>query len=361
MKMIDRYVAREFLRLYGIFIISAPLLFVIGDWTDNVGKYAEQGLPVSRVALSYVYQMPLFISWSMPVAALIATVFTVSNMTRHSEMTAAKAGGMSFFRVLAMLPVLGILLTGVGLAITELVPITTAMNREVLGQVEPRSDQMRHEFVYAGGDGHIYTIRRLSMAGRNIGGLTIERNGDRDDEHAPIVHISAREATWDTITRGWTLRDGFHRTFVGDDLSEHTFRFTTMQLRTFSETPEQLMARAKDPEEMRYGELGHFIDTLERSGGRPLKLMVERAQKIAIPAATLIIILFGAPLANTSARGGAAYGIGISLGITVVYMMMFRLTGAAGAAGMMDPLHAAWIPNVVFFLAAVGLLMRVRT
>jgi lipopolysaccharide export system permease protein len=361
MMMIDRYVAREFLRLYGIFIISAPLLFVIGDWTDNIGKYTEQGLSVSRVALSYVYQMPLFISWSMPVAALIATVFTVSNMTRHSEMTAAKAGGMSFFRVLAMLPVLGVLLTGVGLGITELVPITTAMNREVLGQAEPRSDQMRHEFVYAGGDGNIYTIRRLSMAGRNIGGLTIERNGDRRDEHAPVVHISAREATWDTVAGGWTLRDGYHRSFVGDDHDERAFRFTSMQLRTFHETPEQLMARAKDPEEMRYAELGYFIDTLERSGGRPLKLMVERAQKIAIPAATLIIILFGAPLANTSARGGAAYGIGISLGITVVYMMMFRLTGSAGAAGMMDPLHAAWIPNVVFFLAAIGLLGRVRT
>jgi lipopolysaccharide export system permease protein len=360
MRTIDRYVAREFLRLYAIFITCAPLLFVIGDWTDNVGKYAEQGIPVSRVALSYIYQLPLFISWSMPVAALIATVFTVSNMTRHSEMTAAKAGGLSFFRVLRSLPVLGILLTGLGLAVTELVPITTAKNREVLGQVMPQSDQMRHEFVYAGANGHVYTIRRLSMANRTIGGLTIE-HGARGEEPAPILHISARDAAWDTVARRWTLRDGYYRSFTPEHGEERTFRFASMQLRTFEETPEQLMARAKDPEEMRYAELGQFIDTLERSGGRPLKLMVERAQKIAIPVATLIIILFGAPLANTSARGGAAYGIGISLGITVVYMMMFRLTGSAGAAGMMDPLHAAWIPNVVFFLAALALLARVRT
>jgi lipopolysaccharide export system permease protein len=134
-----------------------------------------------------------------------------------------------------------------------------------------------------------------------------------------------------------------------------------MKLAAFTATPDQLMARAKEPEEMRYAELGAFIESLERSGATPRKLMVEHAQKIAIPAATFIIILFGAPLANSSPRGGPAWGIGISLGITVVYMMLFRFAGAAGAAGTIDPFHAAWAPNVLFFLAALGLLWRVRT
>jgi lipopolysaccharide export system permease protein len=283
-------------------------------------------------------------------------VFTVSNMTRHAELTAAKAGGMSFFRVLAVLPVLGVLLTLASLALTELVPITTALKREVMGEVEASSDQMRHDFVYSAADQQVYTIRRMSMAGPHIGGLTIERNGDADQ---PALHIAAREAVHGDS--GWVLRDGYLRMFTGEGATEQSFRFTSAQLRSFAEKPEQLLARAKDPEEMRYAELGTFIETLERSGARPLKLVVERAQKIAIPVATLIIILFGAPLANSAPRGGAAYGIGISLAITVLYMMLFRATGAAGAAGMMDPMHAAWIPNV-FFLAAAGvLLLRVRT
>jgi lipopolysaccharide export system permease protein len=356
MRTIDRHVAGEFIRLFVLFILAAPMLFIIGDWTDNIGRYTEQGIPTSRVALSYIYQLPLFISWSFPVAALIATVFTVNTMTRHSELTAAKAGGMSFFRVLAVLPVLGVVLTGVGIALSELVPVATALNRQVLGQTEQAVDGMRHEFVYSGADGHVYTIRRLSMAGRMIGGLTIEHNGA---ENGAATHISAREAEFDTIARGWTLRDGYFRTLVDD--GERAFRFQTMHLKTFQERPDQLMARAKDPEEMRYAELGTFIETMERSGARPLKLMVERNQKLAIPAATLVIILFGAPLANSSARGGAAYGIGISLAITVFYMMLFKLTGAAGAAGMMDPMWAAWIPNAIFLVAAVVLLSRVRT
>jgi lipopolysaccharide export system permease protein len=411
-RTIDRYVAREFLRLFIIFITAAPLLFVLGDWTDNIGRYTEQGLPLGRVALSYLYRMPLFISWSFPVAALIATVFTVSNMTRHSEMTAAKAGGISFFRALRVLPLLGVILTAAGLVLTEIVPVATGKTREVLGEVETLTGDMRHEFVYTGREGHVFTIRRLSLgttgAPPSIGGVTVEfggagsgaagieagtgsgagagivgagsgaGTGSGSGAGAGIVgagpgsgieagagafftHISARSGQWEAEQGMWTLEDGFYRAFMGDGAEERTFRFQRLQLASFTATPEQLMARAKEPEEMRYAELGAFIEALQRSGGQPLKLMVERAQKIAIPAATLIIILFGAPLANSSHRGGAAYGIGVSLGITVVYMMLIRISGAAGAAGTIDPVHAAWLPNGIFLLAALALLWRVRT
>jgi lipopolysaccharide export LptBFGC system permease protein LptF len=51
---------------------------------------------MGQVAISYLYSLPQFVFWSMPIAALIATVFTIGNMTRHQEIAAAKAGGVSF-------------------------------------------------------------------------------------------------------------------------------------------------------------------------------------------------------------------------------------------------------------------------
>jgi lipopolysaccharide export system permease protein len=214
---------------------------------------------------------------------------------------------------------------------------------------------MRHDFVYSGPDGHVYTIRQLNMAGPTLTGVTIERAVDG----IPVERISARDASYDSIN-GWSLHSGIYRAF-DEDGNETAISFRQMQLAAFTETPEQLMARPKDPEEMRYAELGRFIETIERSGAQPREMMVERAQKIAIPIATLVIVLFGAPLANSSARGGAAYGIGISLGITVFYMMLFRVTGAAGNAGWIDPTLAAWVPNALFAVAAVFLISRVRT
>lgn len=360
MRILDRFVAREFVRLFALFSIGAPLLFVLGDLTDNLDTYTERQLPALEIALSYLYQFPLFVLWSFPIASLIATVFTVSSMSRHAELTAAKAGGISFWRVLAVLPVLGVLLTGVALALSELVPVTLAERRELMENRQeddrPRFQGSRTDFVYRADDGYVWSIRRLEAGAGRMINVAVEREGD--GEEVSNVHIVAREAAWDSTT-GWVLLDGWHRTFPADG-TERTYRFASL-VPGLREPPDALLSEQKDPEEMRYAELARFIDNLQRSGGEPHELRVELAQKIAIPAATLIIVLFGAPLANSTSRGGPAFGIGVSLGITILYLMLFRISGAFGSAGMLPPLAAAWIPNAIFLLAAGVLLVRVRT
>src|SRR5690606_33790443 len=97
-RILDRYVSREFLRLFLLFALAAPVLFVLGDLMDNLDRFMERGLTARQVGLNYLYQLPLFILYSFPIASLIAAVFTVNTMTGHSEVVAAKAGGVSFFR-----------------------------------------------------------------------------------------------------------------------------------------------------------------------------------------------------------------------------------------------------------------------
>lgn len=355
-RILDRYVTREFLRLFVLFSLAAPLLFVIGDWTDNLDDYTARGIALGAVALSYVYQLPLFILWSFPIAALVATVFTVSNMTRHSELAAAKAGGVSFWRAIAVLPVLGVLLTVVGIGLSELVPITFEKRAVLLGEKD-RVPGVRGNFVYRTESGAVFSIRQLDVQGGRMRNIVIEHEGDR--ENRPDIHVVANEAVWDTAT-GWTLNEGFYRMFP-PDAAQRAFAFERLRLPAFTETPEDLLAEPKEPEEMRYAELGRFIDMLQRSGGQPLELMVEHAQKIAIPVATLVIILFAAPLANSQARSGPAYGIGVSLGVTILYMMLLRVSTAFGATGTLPPLVAAWLPNGVCLVAAAALMARVRT
>jgi lipopolysaccharide export system permease protein len=355
-KVLDRYVIREFLRLFILFAISAPVLFILGDVTDNIDTFMDRELSMQNIALGYLYQMPEFVFYSFPIAALIATIFTVSNMTRHSEMAAAKAGGVSFYRVLLPLPLLGILLTIVALFISELTPIAGARRAELHGERQSRQ-QARTEFVYRAQGGAVYAIHLLDTERNRIDGLAVHRQGD--EKTVPTVSISANEATYSPQT-GWTLNNGYLR-FLRGRGNESTMRFDQLRPTHFRETPEQLLAVPKEPEEMRYAELGRFIDIMQRSGAEPLKLMVERAQKIAIPVATLIIILFAAPLANTTSRGGPAYGIGISLGITILYLMLFRLSAAAGATGTLPTTLAAWLPNFLFLAAAAVLITRVRT
>jgi lipopolysaccharide export system permease protein len=356
MRMLDRLIVRDFTRLFALFIVAAPFLFILGDVTENLDRYMSQGLSIRQVAMGYVYQLPLFISWGMPVAALIATIFTVSNMTRHSEVAAAKAGGISFYRLFAPLPLLGIVLTLLGLVLVELVPIGTRLRAESIGERQTRQ-VARSDFVYRDMDGRAFGIRRLDVANGEIIGITMERPGREPD--VPSVHAFAAMARYNAQT-GWTLHDGYIRLLAGPDM-ERAYRFSELRPRGFDEPPDRLLDQQKDPDMMGYTELGQLIGSLQRSGANPLDLMVERAQKLAIPVAALVIILFGAPLANSSPRGGAAYGVGISLAVTIAYLMLFKVAGAAGNTGTLPPLLAAWLPNGLFAAAAVVFLARVRT
>lgn len=356
MRILDRYVTREFVRLFALFSLAAPLLFVLGDWTDNLDTYSERQIPIEQVALGYLFKLPQFVLFSLPVAALIATVFTVSTMTRHSEMAAAKAGGISFWRATLMLPVLGVILTMFGLVLSEVVPLTVRRSAELFGE---RTGYLgsRTDFVYRAEDGSVYGVRRLDLDGGRIYGLTVQKEGD--GVHTPTLNLYATEAAWDSTT-GWTLTDG-HMRVLFDSIPERHFKFTQLRPLRLTERPEELLSEPKEPEEMRYAEIGRFIRALQRSGGQPFGLMFSQAEKIAIPVATLIIVLFGAPLANVSARSGPAYGIGISLGVTIVYLLLFRLGEALGEAGTVDPVLAAWAPNALFFVGALVLMARVRT
>ena len=75
----------------------------------------------------------------------------------------------------------------------------------------------------------------------------------------------------------------------------------------------------------------------------------------------VIIALFGAPLATSTQRGGSAYGVGVSLATTMIFLLMIQLTRAIGGKGVIPPDFAAWIPGAIFALIGLVLLARVRT
>jgi lipopolysaccharide export system permease protein len=355
-RTLDRYITREFLRLFVLFSLAAPLLFILGDWTDNIDTYTERSIPLGDVALGYLFTLPQFIVFSLPIAGLIATVFTVSSMTRHSELAAAKAGGISFHRATRMLPLLGIVFTLAGLALNDVVPLALQRSGELFGS-RPEFRGSRNDFVYRSEDGTVYGIRRLDLDASRIFGVSMQREGDRQTR--PTINAFAREAIWDSI-RGWSFSSGYFRTITPEE-REQTLQFRTLIPTRLHERPEELLAEPKEPDEMRYSEMGRFIAALQRSGGEPNELKFSQAERLAIPVATFIIILFGAPLANSGARSGPAYGIGVSLGITIVYLMLFRVMAAVGEAGLIDPYMAAWVPNGLFLVAALFLNARVRT
>jgi lipopolysaccharide export system permease protein len=240
----------------------------------------------------------------------------------------------------------------------ELAPGATARQLEIQKAKQVRPTRTRFNFVYRGDAGWVYTIRSLDVATRQLKQLMLERQGT--GLSYPGLVLTADSASYDDSLKIWRLRRGSSRVIAGP-ARQATFNFRSMRLRALKQSPADLLAEPKGPDEMRYAELGRYIDALKRSGNDANKLVVEQALKLAIPATCLIIALFGAPLAVTSPRAGAAVGVAISLGTTVIFLLFIQITKAIGAGGVINPIVAAWFPNVVFLFAALVLLARVRT
>jgi lipopolysaccharide export system permease protein len=358
MQILDRYVLKSWTVIFLLTALGFPIVSIMINMTDNLERLLDRGLKFPEILVSYVYALPENVFLVMPAAVLFATVFTVGNLGRYSELTAAKAGGRSFYRLTLPVILASIVAAGLAYVVGELAPEATSRQLVLQKARMAKSRSARYNFVYRADQGWVYTIRSLDVQNRMLRQLVFERQGRGPDY--PGLAVTADSATFDDTLHTWRLWSGTSRRILYEN-RQVTYRFRSARLRALSQQPVDLLAEPKAPEEMRYAELTRYIDALKRSGNDTSKIEVDRALKIALPATCLIIALFGAPLAVTSPRQGTAIGIAISLGTTVVFLSLIQLSKAVGVTGIVNPVAAAWAPNAMFLAAALWLLKRVRT
>ncbi len=358
-RVLDRYLLGQWLRIFLLTAVGFPLVSILIQATDRLSRLLDRDLAPGTIALSFLYAIPEEMSRMIPAACLFATVFTIGPLSRYSELTAAKAGGLSFHRLIRPLVIASAIAVVVSFVVGELATRASARALELQKEKLARNITIRYNFVYRGDDGWVYAIRLLDTEQRLARNVVFERPGQ--GREAPTLAVVADSAVYaDSFAGRWRLFSGSTHV-VYDTATAATFRFEKLRLRALTQRPRELLVEPKEPEEMDYRELGDYIVTLRRSGSDVRKLSVERALKLAIPATCLVITLFGAPLAVTAPRAGPAVGIAISLGTTVAYLLLINLTKSIGASGVMDPVAAAWAPNLFFLVLAIILLVRVRT
>ncbi|GLC24409.1 LptF/LptG family permease [Roseisolibacter agri] len=354
---LDRYVFVEFMKVFTVTALGFPLLLFVIDLVDNLNKYLGRKIPRADLLLSYVYWLPEQMFLVLPAAVLFATVFTVGAVTRHSEITAAKASGISFYRFILPIVWGAMIATCVGMALGELSPDANAVRMRLLKEREDPMGVARANFAYAAEGGRVYQAQLLLVDSGQLVKPQLERKGNGAEY--PGVLAAANDARY-RAGQGWMLRKGAIHLMPGDTVV-HAFQFDSVLDRRMNERPRDLLSSAKAPADMDFRELGAFIQAMERSGVDVGKLRVERMLKIAIPVTCVIILLFGAPLATSTQRGGTAYGVGLSLGTTIIFLVLIQLTRAIGGKGLIQPELAAWIPSALFGVVGGILLLRVKT
>lgn len=354
---LDSYVFSEWFKIFVATSLGFPLLVILFDVTDNLDKYIARKLPARDIALSYVYGLPDSVFLILPAAVLFATVFSIGAFTRHSEITASKASGVSFYRFIAPIFLGATIAAVLGLVLGELAPRATHRRLQLLERETISSGSERYNFAYTADAGRVYKVQALHVQARGIDGLTIERKGK--GPAYPSYVLSAMGARFKPA-RGWILSKGSMHVLT-DSLEDITYQFDSARDNRFAERPQDLMLQPKAPQDMDFRELGAFIHAMQRSGADVNQLKVERMLKIVIPITSLIILLFAASLATSTQRGGAAYGVGLALGTTVIFIFLVQLTKGMGANGLVPPEIAAWTPSIVFGVIGAVLFGRVRT
>jgi LPS export ABC transporter permease LptG len=289
----------------------------------------------------------------------MATLVNFAILTKTTEITAVKAGGVSLYRISIPIILAGVLVSAVCFGIQDyILPYSNRRAAELDDEIRGRPAQT-HNLLnrrwMLGGENQIYHYTHYDAEQRRFTGLAVYRFGKT---HFSLEgRLYANEALWDASAGGWTLRDGWRRDF---DEEADIENFDELLLQAM-EPPAYFVKEQRRADQMTYLELADYIRDLAQSGFDVVRYQVELNSKISFPLAAMITVIIGIPFSFTPGKKGALYGIGIAVAIGLSYYVITRIFAYMGNSGMLAPLMAAWAPNVLFGVAALYGLFNVKT
>ena len=75
---------------------------------------------------------------------------------------------------------------------------------------------------------------------------------------------------------------------------------------------------------------------------------IEKHIRTAQPFAAFILTIIGACIASTKIRGGSGIHLAFGVALCAIYIMMLQFTKTFSTKAGLNPLLAAWIPNIIF-------------
>ncbi|MCS7025183.1 MAG: LptF/LptG family permease [Bryobacteraceae bacterium] len=363
-QIIDTYVLSAFFYYFVALVAAFVLMTHVFTFFELLGDIIKTRTPMPRVGTFHFFLSPLLIYDSAPMAVLVAVLITFSLLSRTNEITAFKACGISAYRLTAPILIAGFLLSG-GLFAFDyyIVPeanlIQDAIRNEIKGRPPQTFLSPNRKWIFGRGP-WIYHYKHFdSSLGLMAGVSVFEIDRNRFELRR---HIYADTARWEPSLKRWVFQNGWMRRFQGIRVVEfQDFRGLTATFPHLEEPPTHFLMEGKQDKQMNFQQLAAYIRELQQSGIDTLKLQVQYHKKFSVPLFALIMALLSAPFAFFSGTRGAMAPVGIALGIAICYLTINRLFEQLGNFGQLSPEFAAWSPDLIFGLAGLYLLMRVRT
>lgn len=358
MKLIDRYISRQFIWGFLLFITAFIVVFLVVDIVENVDHFIDRKANFGDVALYYIYFLPYIFVLVSPIGLLLAANFSCGAMARHREVIALKNAGMSPLRIALPIFIFAIIWSILIMFFGEVVVPPAVRARDEVKKVRidrsvNRGKRIVNNIYFVGDKGEVWYIKRFD--GRNNTGNDVSIVFF-DDSLRVIKRIDGRRIKWNG--RKFVMEKATERLFAG--MEGESTRFIESYEIFNSPNPEELTRRRVSPDQMDFFELWRFIEQAIKSGYDPVKAKVNLYMKISYPFSNFIIVLLAVPIALHLRKTGTGLAFGISFIVSFIYFAIVRTGQSLGYNETLSPLIAANAGNIVFLLLGLWGLYRYR-
>jgi LPS export ABC transporter permease LptG len=361
--IVDTYILSTFLFYFALLLSSFVLMTHVYTFFELLGDIVKNNIPMSHMLAYLFFLTPKLIYDSTPISVLVAVLVTFGVMSKHNEVTAFKATGVSLYRLSAPVMIASLLLSA-GLFAFDYSSVLPEANRRqeaLRDEIKGRAPQtyLRPDRKWIKGQGsRIYYYKYFDQHAAIMMGVNVYEFSDKP--FRMTRHISAERARWEPALQAWIFENGWSRDLKSRvESTGQVFKATTFP--ELDEPPGYFLKEVIQDKEMNSTQLSLYIEELGQSGFDTVHLRLQLQKKFSVPLFAFIMALISVPFAFLTGSRGAMAGVGVSLGIAVAYWAIGQLFEQIGNVNQLPSVLAAWSPDALFSLAGMYLLTRLKT
>ena len=369
-RVLDRYIARSFLYSYLLSFLVMVGLRILIDLFLNLDEFAErdrvtdQSRPtlevLSNIFSYYGNHLFIYFSQMSGIIVLVAAAFTVVRMNRSREMTAIMASGLSLYRAIAP-----IVIVGLGLNLLLLIDQEVIIPRVADRLVRDHDDAVGNEpftvWHFTDRYNNVTTAHKYYPSEQKMEDVVILL---RDDNLMVTGKIVAPSAIWDQQRGRWSLEDGMRvnrmEEGIGTFTREPTQLSTPIAFYDTDLTPSEIVLRQTSQwlNLMSTRSLGKLSRRSEFVGRQDLAAI--RHQRFTRPIVNMLLLLLGLPFV-LDREGHSIWVRGaLCVGVTGLFVVTIFICEQLSYS-QLSPIVAAWLPVMIFGPISVLALDGIKT
>jgi lipopolysaccharide export system permease protein len=353
MRLLDRYVIRNFLQVYLYCIAGFISIWLIFDVSDNISTFIDQHVPLSLVIRYYGTQIPQVFIILLPVSLLLSLLFSLGRMSRANEVVSMLTAGVSLPRVLRPLVGMGLLTVAASMALNySLAPHAELARKTLLAEAQAQPGRYIQGQIFRNRtDSRTWFVQNFLSGSNTFNNVQVLQQDANDNI---VTNYVASRAFFRPETKTWELENAkvVHYDPSGNIVDEQIY--PSLKIEHWSETPFRLGSANVRAEFLSLPELRNY---LYFNADFPATLLApfrtHLQYRLALPWTCLVVVCIAAPLGIGYSRRGVLSSVAAAVMLVFSMNFLVHLFLALGEGDRVPAWIAAWTPNLLF--AAIGL------